>query len=285
MMSVKKYIPQALKDKIKNSLLYAHIRVNILKKPIRIWFFREPGFLNFGDELTTDIIERLFNKKCELVNIDDADLYAVGSIVEIVDREKSKKSYVWGSGFISEGGSVVNDSIIFKATRGYYSRRSLPKKYQHIAVGDPGLLSNLIYKNLSTPTDCIGIIPHYNDSDSEILDKAKNNKHYKVISVRDTPENVIRELASCRVILSSSLHGLIVADSFGIPNMHMPISDKLAGGDYKFKDYYSSIDKDYQRFNKDDLYDERKIETVIDGYIPVAKLNKIQQDLIKSFPF
>jgi len=281
----KKYFPRPLRDKIKNSLFYARVRVNVLKKPVRVWFFREPGFLNFGDELTTDIIERLFNKKCELVNIDDADLYAVGSIVEIIDREKSKKSYVWGSGFISEGGSVVNDSIIFKATRGYLSRRALPEKYHQIAVGDPGLLSNLIYKNLSAPTDCIGIVPHYNDSNSKILDRAKNDKRYKVISVRDTPENVVRQLTSCRIVLSSSLHGLIVADSFGIPNMHLRLSDKLAGGDYKFKDYYSSIDKDYEQFNKDDLYDERKIEALVDAYMPVAELDKIQQSLIRSFPF
>lgn len=285
-MAIAKFIPRPIRVRIKNSLFYAHVRVNILKKPIRVWFFRESAFLNFGDELTTDIIERLFNKKSELTSIEEADLYAVGSIIEIIDREKSKKSYVWGSGFIFEGRSIVNRKNIFKATRGYHSRRALPKKYQHIPVGDPGLLSNLIYKDLGEPTDCIGIIPHYVDEDNEILDRARNDKkHYKIISVKDTPDNVIKQLTSCKVILSSSLHGLIVADSFGIPNIHMPMSNKLTGGLYKFKDYYSSIDRDYRQFNKDDLYDMSNIETVIDSHTPIAKLESIQQDLIKAFPF
>lgn len=281
----KKFVPRSLKDKIRNSLFYAHLRVNILKRPVRVWFFREPKFTNFGDELTVDIIERLFNKKSELVGIDDADLFAVGSILEIADREKSKKSYVWGSGFIHEGSSISNDNLIFKATRGCLSRRRLPSKYQRIAVGDPGLLSNLIYKDISESTDCIGVIPHYVDSGDEILKKARNDKRYKIISVRDTPDSVIKQITSCKIILSSSLHGLIVADSFGIPNMHMPISDKLTGGDYKFRDYYSSIDRDYQQFSKEDLYNRRKLDEIVDNYTPIAKLNKIQQDLIKSFPF
>ena len=285
MVLTTKFIPRSLKDKIKNSLFYAHVRINIFKKPIKIWFFRELEFTNFGDELTVDIIERIFNKKSELTSVDAADLYAVGSIIEVIDHKKSKMSYVWGSGFIHKGGSVANDNLVFKATRGYHSRRALPEKYQHIAIGDPGLLSSLIYKDTGMPTDSIGIIPHYVDSDDEILDRAKNDKRYKIISVRDTPDDVIKQLTSCKMILSSSLHGLIVADSFGIPNMHMPISDKLTGGDYKFKDYYSSIDREYNQFSKKNLYDELELKKVIDSYAPIVNLEDIQNTLIKSFPF
>jgi hypothetical protein len=40
-------------------------------------------------------------------------------------------------------------------------------------------------------------------------------------------------------VISSSLHGLIVADSLGIPNVWLRLSPDVLGGDYKFKDYYS----------------------------------------------
>jgi len=35
------------------------------------------------------------------------------------------------------------------------------------------------------------------------------------------------------------MYGLIAADSLGIPNFRMVLSDKIIGGDYKYNDYYS----------------------------------------------
>lgn len=285
-MVFKKYIPLRLRDKIKNSLIYARIRVNVLKKPIRIWFFREPGFLNFGDELTTDIIERLFNKKCELVDINDADLYAVGSIIEAIDRKKSKKSYVWGSGFIGSGDRCNNKNLQFRAVRGMHSRERLEKKYNRIPLGDPGLLSNLIYERASTKGKKIGIIPHYVDEEEGILTKAKIDiENYEIISVKDTPDIVAKKITGCKLILSSSLHGLIVADSFNIPNIHIKLSDKLTGGDFKFKDYYSVLDRDYRSISGTDIYDAKKINKLVTEYKPIENLKEIQIKLIKSFPF
>jgi pyruvyltransferase len=43
------------------------------------------------------------------------------------------------------------------------------------------------------------------------------------------------------MILSSSLHGLICADAYGIPNAWIWLSEKLRGGDFKFRDYRLSI--------------------------------------------
>lgn len=79
-MAHKKIIPNKLKDSIIDSLslAYSHIRVNILNKPIKIWFYREADFLNFGDEITPDIIKLIFHKKCVRVKEDDAELFAVG---------------------------------------------------------------------------------------------------------------------------------------------------------------------------------------------------------------
>ena len=45
---------------------------------------------------------------------------------------------------------------------------------------------------------------------------------------------------SCETIASSSLHGLIAADSFHIPNLWIKLSNRIIGNDFKYHDYYSS---------------------------------------------
>ena len=42
------------------------------------------------------------------------------------------------------------------------------------------------------------------------------------------------------MVLSSSLHGLVAADSFGVPNRHIVLSHKPKGDGFKFDDYYSA---------------------------------------------
>lgn len=280
-MVIKKYVPK----QIKNSMIAKRFAVRFLHEPIKVWYWRSE-IINFGDELTPDIIQSLFKKKVIRLEVDEADLFAVGSIIEVTNRPRNKKAYVWGSGFIEEGSNISNSNLIFLAARGYLTRERLPRKYKNIPVGDPGLLSNLIYKKSSHKTDKIGIIPHYVDEDNRVLEKAKKLPDiYKIISVRSTPKDVARQITECRVVLSSSLHGLIVADSFGVPNMHLPLSNKVYGGDYKFKDYYSSINRKYFFFSKKNLYKKSEIDKVVNEYRPVEQLEEIQDKLIESFPY
>jgi len=37
------------------------------------------------------------------------------------------------------------------------------------------------------------------------------------------------------------LHGLILAEAYGIPTCRLVFSEKLLGGDFKFYDYYSGV--------------------------------------------
>jgi hypothetical protein len=52
---------------------------------------------------------------------------------------------------------------------------------------------------------------------------------------------VTNEITNSEFVVSSSLHGLIIADAFGIPNARLRISDRMPGGDWKFMDYFSSV--------------------------------------------
>lgn len=59
-----------------------------------------------------------------------------------------------------------------------------------------------------------------------------------VIDVSNPWTEVVDAIRSSDVVLSSSLHGLIVAEAYGIPASWIRISDRLQGGSFKFNDYY-----------------------------------------------
>jgi pyruvyltransferase len=83
------------------------------------------------------------------------------------------------------------------------------------------------------------------------------------------------------------MHGLIVSDCYGIPNIRISASDLVAGGDYKFRDYYSVFNRDRYR-----VLDVRTdipaglLEFVKNGYVDAAdEIVEIQGNLMRSFPY
>lgn len=60
------------------------------------------------------------------------------------------------------------------------------------------------------------------------------------------PISVLHDIARCEYILSSSLHGLVVADALGIPNAWILLSDKVHGNGFKFRDYHSAFNCSYE---------------------------------------
>lgn len=51
-------------------------------------------------------------------------------------------------------------------------------------------------------------------------------------------------MKSCKKILSSSLHGLIVSDAYNIPNRMIKFSNKINGDGTNFTDYFLSVKRE-----------------------------------------
>ena len=76
----------------------------------------------------------------------------------------------------------------------------------------------------------IGIIPHWRETDRFI---AKYSKTAHVIDIRtDDIKSFIEVLTSCEYILSSSLHGIIIAHAYGIPAL---LIEKREEKEYPFE--------------------------------------------------
>jgi hypothetical protein len=251
---------------------------------------------NFGDEISKDIIHKVFNLGCERVNeaeIVTSDLIATGSIIQLLldnpqNATRQTPIYIWGSGMIMPKQHPLSEynisNLFFEAVRGKKTQEELALR-KDIALGDPGILASLAYKKSKKVSGRIGIIPHHAELSLSIVEKFKQDSRFFMISPIREAQEVISDITTCELILSSSLHGLIVADSFRIPNAHMQLSDILTGGDFKFEDYYSSIEKVHQKLDLDKIFDNSYLDGIKKDYKPIKGLRVHQFKLIRSFPF
>ena len=220
---------------------------------------------------------RIFNRKWHYI--------IIGSIL----RRATENSIIWGPGIMFHDSKVPKAKFLL--VRGPLTRNRLlhlgyevPERY-----GDPALLISLFNKSQSNKKFKIGIVPHFLDY-IEVNDKFGGDKDIRVINLlTNNPQEIIDEINNCEKILSSSLHGIIVAHALNIPVLWVKISEKLID-DIKFYDYYSSLKMEWPEIIKFDFNSILEIEILFKRYsdfnLPKKeRLNFLINDLIETFPF
>ncbi|MDV6226988.1 polysaccharide pyruvyl transferase family protein [Nitratireductor aquimarinus] len=213
------------------------------------WWRELSGQNNFGDDLPPILIERLTGKKVTFSKLKKCDMISTGSILDLavkftkerILRRPFHRTLVWGSGSF---GTVKPGYHHLKvsAVRGPLTRQALGLS-DNVTVGDPALLLPRIIDRPHKKYRW-GIIPHIaHQSDPVVADMALQPGSRVIDLARSEPLEIAEEIASCDFVISSSLHGLITADAFGIPNLWMQIGKPLVGGQWKFRDYFESINR------------------------------------------
>jgi pyruvyltransferase len=195
---------------------------------------------NWGDRLTPLLLRRFAHVEATLSLPAAADVVCVGSILgNLVKPDYT--GVILGSGKLHESGIVPPGATIL-ALRGPLTAMNVPGEY---ALGDPGLLADELV-NVETRTHELGIVPHWSDKTLS-SDKRFTPFDPLIIHSSTDPLAVIRSIGSCKKIVSSSLHGLILADAFGIPRRFEP-SAKWAreGGDFKVRDHNAAVGLDHK---------------------------------------
>jgi pyruvyltransferase len=123
------------------------------------------------------------------------------------------------------------------AVRGPKTREKIKGCEVPEVYGDPAILLPDFYKPNKLSHHKVGFVPHYVDQ-LEMIKYKKLYKDFFLIDVRQDALKTIDEICSCDLIVSSSLHGIIVAEAYGIPAVWIKLSDKLIGGNFKFNDYF-----------------------------------------------
>ncbi len=209
---------------------------------LKYWDFEN----NWGDKVNPYIVEKLTTKKVISSNsifnfLNKPEILGVGSII-VGDLSNY---VIWGSGIISEKTTLLTKPKEVLALRGYNTLNKIREVGADCDVfGDPVLLFPEIFTaERNEKKYKYGIVPHFKDKQSIGIRKieALQNPEIKIIDIQSGIEEFVEDVLSCENILSSSLHGLILAEAYGIPTCRLVFSEKLIGGDFKFYDYYSGV--------------------------------------------
>lgn len=233
------------------------------------------GVPNFGDSVTPELMRYLLGREIVWTKKAKTELLSIGSILGLALLKDVKQS-IWGklescfavlksrflpkvkicgAGFIAEPfdhSFVLRRRALVYAVRGEKTLEILRKlgivgPNQKVALGDPGLLFDSLWSDVKwtgrgsrkrgyVPHECYWGWPRFEAF-------RLNHPEIQFIDVRKPPKEVLKEIAAVDEVFSSSLHGLIAADSLGIPNRWVDL--ELEGKDYayvrfKFDDYYSA---------------------------------------------
>jgi hypothetical protein len=176
----------------------------------------------------------------------------------------------------------------YLAVRGPFSARKLIEEgYPQCTVfGDPALLLPLVYTPSVKYKRGVGLVPHMNDFNSIKSDFPLA----KVVFLCGKIEQIIDEICSCEYIISTSLHGIIVAHAYGVPALWIKRGDICTDG-FKFKDYFASVNiplYNGTNFKLEELLNMPYKDLPVDikeKMLPHKPIVEIQKALIDVAPF
>lgn len=229
-------------------------------KQLNVFWFNEVP--NFGDLLSPFIIENVLSTKVVWAEPSrTGKILGLGSIIDFA----SENDVIWGSG-VKKPFDFNIQNVDVLAVRGPRTAKVLGIN-SPITYGDPGILVPLFIP-AKTRNSKITIIPHYVDY-AEIVNDYGNDPAFQIIDVCDLDFRKNCELISqSDLVISSSLHGIIISEAYGVPAHWLKVSDKIIGGSYKFNDYYESSN----RAGKLNMYNNG-LHKILDADLPPLPLH------------
>lgn len=272
------FIMYLLKLKNRNNKILNQEGRKTLKNCVNLHWWstkRADGKENLGDYLSYIIVQEMLRKKN--LKLDSKvsktkHLYSIGSIIQ----GGAQNATIWGSG-LKNGNKDFNwlirltRKLDIRLVRGPETRKVLlnqgyncPEKY-----GDPALILPLIYqpKNIIKDKDYLVILHH----ETEL-----NIKEY-LSPICHGYKSFIDELCTAKKVISSSLHGIILAEAYGIPAILL--ADKETKNMFKYNDYYHSTNR----------YEYPIAETIEEALsmkpAEIPDFSKLQSNILETFPY
>jgi pyruvyltransferase len=259
------------------------------RRPISVyWYGGGRNEINFGDSISPLLVEAVLGRKVKYAPVSRADMIGIGSLLDLAIQRHWQRKYflrfhplaVWGSGSIEPTYLHRPHNFAIGSVRGPHTRHAMGLSAE-CPLGDPGLLCSAIWPASKTKTHRWGIVPHIADrTSSHVMQLVNDTKHAVMIDLGSSDlAATARLIASCEHIVSSSLHGIIVADCYGIPAHWASFGDRIKGGDWKYNDYFASVGLHRKKLEAPKNLGQLEAEnTVLDaGFV-----STVQTDIKKS---
>ncbi len=210
--------------------------------PIRLFWYRHEA--NFGDALSALVVRHISGRPVAWASKGDAELFACGSLMRMVaagvEAPREPRPVVWGTGCMGPVERGFLDRVDVALLRGPVTAALLERA--DTRFGDPGLLAAEAVGGLPARQDRVGVVPHLTKrGDPALAALAAAEPRVEVIDPAGEPVEVVRRIARCAYVLSSSLHGLVVADACGVPSDWLEPWGQHAHAALKFHDYAASV--------------------------------------------
>ncbi len=195
------------------------------------WWEPDNGTQNFGDHLSVVLVERIVGKPVQKATIEEHKILGMGSILHFA----RDGDVVWGSGLNGKHPwpkDYAFRSLDIRSVRGPLTRfvlRSFGVEAPAI-YGEPGLLFAQFFPEFQrNPIRDYVIVIH--SSEERRVPRQDN-----IIFSTDPWPEVVQKIIESKFVISSSLHGLVIAESFGIPARLLRITQDEPL--FKYADYY-----------------------------------------------
>lgn len=184
---------------------------------------------NFGDLLGPLIVERMRTSLgLGAPRSRSERLLTVGSIMHLA----RPGDVVWGTGVNGKIAQQAFPPLDVRAVRGPLTSERLRRAGAEVpdVYGDPGLLVPHLWTDdefgIRRGAGGTVLVPNLHDRDRFPAD---------ALDPRGDLATCIREIASARLVVSSSLHGVVVAEAYGVPAVLVASPTEPT---FKYEDYY-----------------------------------------------
>ncbi|MCJ2133983.1 polysaccharide pyruvyl transferase family protein [Methylobacterium sp. J-026] len=212
----------------------------------RIAYWSWDRIRNFGDEIFPVLLRYLANRDGVRVTRDRPHILGPGSIFSYATTE----SLIWGSGILNPATRIPDvNRVQIRAVRGKLTADLLTRRgisLNDVALGDPGVLVDEALRafgvNKSSQNCRVAIVPHHSYRHAKIFTTERPDGETCVADPSENMRSFIQKIVDSEVIVSQSLHGLILGEALNKPTLWIADTEQAADENwtFKFHDWYTN---------------------------------------------
>jgi pyruvyltransferase len=227
---------------------------------------------NVGDRLALDLVQRILARRgLTLAQYTGGArrVLTVGSVLHFA----SDGDVVWGTGVNAkaQAGPLKARRLDVRAVRGPLTASRLEELGIDVPAvyGDPGILVSRIFPHERKPRWDYVVVPHFRERWWRFFP-------HPTLSPAQAPEPFLRKLVRARRVISSSLHGLVLAESYGIPAVWL--ENRSGEAPFKYHDYYLGTGRQPPR-------PARGVADALQLEAPPPPAEAVKERLLEAFPW